>query len=75
MTREENIKALYKDTYEDEDTTEISIEEMESNLVEYYSAAGFTSKSIDELLLNHEESPEFIKEIEAKIEEALSKSL
>lgn len=73
MTREEKIKALYQDTYEDEDINEISIEEMETNLVEYYSAAGFDSKSIDDLFENHEESSEFIKDIEAKIEAALKK--
>lgn len=73
MTREEKIKALYQDTYEEEDINEISIEEMETNLVEYYSAAGFDSKSIDDLFENHEESSEFIKDIEAKIEAALKK--
>lgn len=72
MTREEKIKALYEETYEDEDLEEISVEEMEEQLKEYYSAAGFDVENIDELLKNHEENPEFINEINEKIEEILN---
>lgn len=32
MTREEKIKALYEETYEDEALEEVSIEEMEEEL-------------------------------------------
>ena len=72
MTREEKIKALYEETYEDEDLEEISVEEMEEQLKEYYSAAGFDVENIDELLKNHEENPEFINEINEKLEEILN---
>ena len=72
MTREEKIKALYEETYEDEALEEVSIEEMEEALKEYYSAAGFDVENIDELLKNHEEDPEFINSINEKIEKILS---
>lgn len=72
MTREEKIKALYEETYEDEALEEVSIEEMEEELKEYYSAAGFDVENIDELLKNHEENPEFINSINEKIEKILS---
>ena len=68
MTREEKIKALYKETYEDEALEEVSLEELK----EYYSAAGFDVENIDELLKNHEENPEFINSINEKIEKILS---
>lgn len=45
---------------------------MEEQLKEYYSAAGFDVENIDELLKNHEENPEFINEINEKIEEILN---
>lgn len=71
MTREEKIKALYAETYEDESLEEVSIDEMEQELKEYYSAAGFDVENIDELFKNHEENPDFIKEINEKIENIL----
>lgn len=74
MTREEKIKSLYQETYEDENLDEISIGEMEEALESYYSAAGFNIKSIDDLFNHHEESQEFIKAMEEKIEKAISSS-
>lgn len=71
MTREEKIKALYAETYEDESLEEVSIDEMEQELKEYYSAAGFDVENIGELFKNHEENPDFIKEINEKIENIL----
>ena len=71
MTRDEKIKALYAETYEDESLEEVSIDEMEQELKEYYSAAGFDVENIDELFKNHEENPDFIKEINEKIENIL----
>lgn len=71
MTREEKIKNLYLETYEEEDIDTISLAEMEESLEEYYRAAGFDIKSLDDLFKNHEESPEFIKEMEEKIEKTL----
>lgn len=71
MTREEKIKALYAETYEEESLEEVSIDEMEQELKEYYSAAGFDVENIDELFKNHEENPDFIKEINEKIENIL----
>lgn len=68
MTREEKIKSLYEETYEDENMEEVSLEEMEEALEAYYSAAGFKFKSIDDLFKNHEENAEFIKTIEEKIQ-------
>ena len=60
MTREEKIKKLYLETYEGEDVESTSLEEMEEALEQYYSAAGFDIKAIDDLLKNHEVDAEFI---------------
>lgn len=71
MTREEKIKNLYLETYEEEDIDTISLAEMEESLEEYYRVAGFDIKSVDDLFNNHEENSEFIKTMEEKIEKKL----
>lgn len=71
MTIEEKIKKLYEETYEDENINEVSIEEMKEALESYYLAAGFEIKSVEDLFENKEINPDFVKAMEAKIEEAL----
>lgn len=70
MTRDEKVKQLYLEVYED-DTECVSISDMEDALGAYYSAAGVEFESIDDLFENNEVSQEFIEKMESKISEAL----
>ena len=67
MNREEKIKQLYLETYEDDNVDEISIEEMEESLEQYYLAAGFNITTVDDLFNNHEVDPKFVEKMEEKI--------
>lgn len=71
MTRNEKVINLYKETYADENLEELSIDEMEEALTEYYLATGFEINSVDELFENHDVNPDFDKEMEKKIQVVL----
>ena len=71
MTRNEKVINLYKETYADENLEELSIDEMEEALMEYYLATGFEINSVDELFENHDVNPDFDKEMEKKIQVVL----
>ena len=71
MTRNEKVINLYKETYADENLEELSIDEMEEALKEYYLATGFEINSVDELFENRDVNPDFDKEMEKKIQVVL----
>ena len=70
MTKEEKIRQLYYETYEEEDH-EITLEEMTDALESYYGAAGFDIKSVDDLFKHHNMPEEFTQEMERRIQEVL----
>lgn len=73
MDRNEKIKKLYEEIYIEDNTVNISIYQMEEELKDYYCAAGVEIKSIDDVFENSQLDSEFVKEMEAKIEDSLKK--
>ncbi|MGL4774374.1 MAG: hypothetical protein ACRC2K_12475 [Clostridium sp.] len=73
MTRDEKVKKLYFETYEEDGDGIPSLKEMEEGLQEFYSAAGFGDISIDEILKHHEVDAGFAKAMEEKINEQINR--
>lgn len=69
MARKEKIKELYIKTYEGEGIENLSLEDMEESLVQYYSTAGFDVKSIDDLFKTHQMDDEFAQEMQKRLDE------
>lgn len=67
MNREDKIKKLYSETYRFIDVESIELEDMIDDLEQYYLAAGFDIKSIDDLLVNTAASKELIDEMQNRL--------